>query len=162
MCFWPRINIIENSLKVCKHFWTIHQNLSHPIVIHATNEIEKNQALAGKGKVKDEFPRLRLMRLFFTSLSSQFLYLVLYCQFDIGVSSFAFISKIGFYSHLAVFWGQFLESFCTINTSIIHMYYTYHNTGNHWFIRQKCFLFIFKKKIVFFWLPVIQKLVIKY
>ena len=74
-------------------------------MIHATNEIEKNQALAGKGKVKDEFPRLRLMRLFFTSLSSQFLYLVLYCPFDIGVSNVAFISKIVFFSHLTVFCG---------------------------------------------------------
>ena len=58
--------------------------------------MEKNQALAGKGKVKDELPQLRLMRLFFTSLSSQFLYLVLYCPFDIGVSNVAFILKIFF------------------------------------------------------------------
>ena len=76
MCFGPKLNIIHNFLNIFKHIWTLHQNLSHPILIHATNEVEKNQALAGKGKVKDEFPRLRLMRLFFTSLSSQFLYLM--------------------------------------------------------------------------------------
>ena len=50
MCFWPKINIIENFLIICKRFWTIHQNLSHPIVIHATNGEKPGFGRQGKSK----------------------------------------------------------------------------------------------------------------